>query len=239
MNQALSPELQKATEQWRQSTQAEPVPTHHLWQRSLLAFLAALSLSLCTLALIHQLISQPQAIASKDYDYNVIDFVRLKKDSDIETRNRKLPEKPEPPEELPAKTLNISQTQSLSPQDLEFELPPMDLPKNLSSGPELSGLFSQGTGGQNRSIIPLVRIQPQYPRKAVMRQIEGEVLLAFTITPTGSVANIEVISAKPKGVFERAAKRALLKWRFKPKVVQGKAISQQAQQNFVFKLNNP
>lgn len=236
MNQALSREFSQKIASQPQQRVAKP--SAHPWQRMLLALAVASVLALGSLYLMQQLVSQRQAIASKDYDFNVIDFVRLKQDSDVETRQRTRPEPPEPPQEMAPQPVSLSQPQTMQPQDMEFDMPEMDLPTHMTDGPRLGGLMSHQSGAAHSSIIPMVRIQPQYPRRAVMRGIEGEVVLAFIITPTGTVTDIEVISATPPGVFERAAKRALMKWKFKAKIVDGKPVSQHAQQNFVFKLEN-
>lgn len=237
MNQALQQELSRNKLKRADKNAIRP-PQFSLLARLSLALFVAAAIALASITLMQQLISQRQAIASQDYDVNVIDFVRLKQESEVETRQRTKPKEPEPPTELTPKKVAIAQTQAIIPQDMNFNLPELDLPSNLTGGPKLGGLMSHRSGAAHSSVIPLVRIQPQYPRRAIMRGTEGEVVLAFTITPTGGVKNIEVVSATPKGIFERAAKRALLKWKFKPKVVNGEAVAQQAQQNFVFRLEN-
>lgn len=213
------------------------IKENHLLRVSL-AIVVAGVISFIALVIMQSLISQQKAIASQNYDFNVVDFVRLKKDSVVETRERRLPEKPKPPEALQRAPLDLSMEQDISSQDMEFDIPTLDLPHNLAGGPRLGGLMSHGTGGSDSSVIPLVRIQPQYPRRAAMNGTQGEVLLAFTITPTGTVQDVSIVEAKPRGVFERAAKRAILKWKFKPKVIDGKAVSQQAQQKLVFKISS-
>ena len=50
--------------------------------------------------------------------------------------------------------------------------------------------------------------------------------MSFTINEVGGVEDIEVIDAEPKRVFDREARRALRKWKYKPKVVDGKAVKQ-------------
>ncbi len=47
---------------------------------------------------------------------------------------------------------------------------------------------------------------------------------------------VKVLEAQPKGWFERAAKRAILKWKFKPKVVNGHPVARRAVQVIEFKL---
>jgi protein TonB len=62
------------------------------------------------------------------------------------------------------------------------------------------------------------------------------VLLEFTVTPAGRVKNPRVVNSEPPRIFNREAMRAILRWKFKPRVVDGKAIEQQATQKFDFTL---
>ena len=73
-------------------------------------------------------------------------------------------------------------------------------------------------------IIPLVRVNPQYPMRAAQRGIEGWVEVEFTITPAGTVSDPVVIGAKPKGMFNRAALRAIRKWKYNPRMENGVAV---------------
>ena len=63
---------------------------------------------------------------------------------------------------------------------------------------------------------PIVRIEPIYPKEAADQGIEGSVVLGFTLTQDGQTDNVKVISAEPKGVFDREAKRALKQWKYTP-----------------------
>ena len=74
-------------------------------------------------------------------------------------------------------------------------------------------------------LIPLVRIAPQYPRNAARDGIEGWVKMEFTINKAGTVSDPKVLESKPRRVFDRAARRAILKWKFKPRVVDGKPVA--------------
>ena len=82
------------------------------------------------------------------------------------------------------------------------------------------------TGAKQESVSPIVRIEPKYPKQAAEQNIEGSVVLGFTINADGSTDNIKVISADPQGVFDSEAIRALKKWRYKP-------VSNPAQQHLV------
>ena len=81
-----------------------------------------------------------------------------------------------------------------------------------------------------------MRINPIYPRDAAMNGIEGWVKLEFTITETGTVKSPRVIDSKPPRVFNREAMRAILKWKFKPRVVDGVAVERLATQTIDFTL---
>tara|TARA_R110002096_G_scaffold432240_1_gene648725 strand:- start:148731 stop:149264 length:534 start_codon:yes stop_codon:yes gene_type:complete len=74
----------------------------------------------------------------------------------------------------------------------------------------------------DREYLPIVRVPPQYPARAAERGLEGYVVVVFTVTPMGSTTNIKVVESTDK-VFERNAVRAALRFKYKPKVVDGEA----------------
>ncbi|MFT5135207.1 MAG: TonB family protein [Arenicella sp.] len=68
-------------------------------------------------------------------------------------------------------------------------------------------------------IIPakvISRVAPKYPAKALNRNTEGWVEVSFDIDISGMPINIQVADARPKNLFDSAALRAVLKWRFSP-----------------------
>ena len=90
---------------------------------------------------------------------------------------------------------------------------------------EVGGVGGDATGAAGGSeAVPLVRVSPLYPPRAQSRGIEGWVLLQFTITPQGRTKDIEVLDADPKGYFERAARDAVKKYKYKPRIVDGVAV---------------
>ncbi|HKU16585.1 MAG TPA: energy transducer TonB [Steroidobacteraceae bacterium] len=71
-------------------------------------------------------------------------------------------------------------------------------------------------------------VQPVYPETARKRGVEGWVELAFTVTPNGTVEDVEVRNASPANVFDEAAMRAIRGWRFEPVERNGERVAQRA-----------
>jgi protein TonB len=79
--------------------------------------------------------------------------------------------------------------------------------------------------------LPIVKVAPVYPRRAQSRGIEGFVVVEFVVTKNGSVRDPVVIQAKPEDIFNRAAIAATLKFKYKPRVVDGVAMEVAGVQN--------
>jgi protein TonB len=118
-----------------------------------------------------------------------------------------------------------------------MDLPDIDLPLVGGEGMFI-GNFQQVDRSAEGDIIPVVVIRPMYPRDAAIAGIEGWVKVDFTITEVGTVKDPRVIDAYPPRVFNREAIRAILKWKFKPRVVEGVAIERQATQVIDFSLDD-
>ncbi|WP_181935615.1 energy transducer TonB [Wenzhouxiangella sp. 15190] len=91
----------------------------------------------------------------------------------------------------------------------------------MAAMPDLSGVdVDIGTGfNPDRDAQPLVRIPPQYPQRCMGRAEPVEtVVLQFDVTPEGSVVNPEVIEST-NSCLNRAALRAVQRWRYNPKIV--------------------
>lgn len=172
-----------------------------------------------------KLVSQPAKLDNKYGNENFIDFVRSIPQSQTESRRRVLPKKPEAPKEQPKMPkMAVKSVEQSSTPAMNNALPMLNSPLALGDGPYLGGgTGGAGAGTGDSSEMPLVRIEPQYPRKAAMQGKEGWVQLKFDVTETGSVDNVSVVKSEPRRLFDTAAKRALLKWKYKPKVVDGKA----------------
>ena len=74
---------------------------------------------------------------------------------------------------------------------------------------------------------PIYRVEPVYPLKAAQNNISGSVVLQFDITADGSTENVKVITAQPQLTFDQVSVAALEQWKYKPKIMGGKALKQE------------
>lgn len=207
--------------------------------RVLASTAAALVFSLLLLFALRAAISPSREGLRPDAELRVVDFVRLKRDSELQQKQRPKPRRPEPRKPPPRPRVDLPKPQlakpPAAPQARFRPSPALD----LSATSALSDAVVDSAAEQpvSADILPLVRVEPVYPRRAKRRKKEGRVVLSFTITPVGSVSNVRVTEANPPDLFERAARRALLKWKFKPKIVDGEAVSQQHSVAIDFRLD--
>lgn len=110
--------------------------------------------------------------------------------------------------------------------------------KTKGSGDGGTDSKGKGGGGASSGVIPLSRVPPKYPVRAINRHIEGWVKIEFTITTTGKVIDPVVVDAQPADIFDEAALKALRQWVFKQKIVDGQPVEQRAVQTLQFKLTS-
>jgi len=93
-------------------------------------------------------------------------------------------------------------------------------------------------------LLPLVKIQPKYPRRALARNIEGFAIAEFDVDKLGRVVDCKVVAAQTTTgsntrVFDQAACNAAEKFRYRPKIVDGQAVEVRGVQNrFVFEIED-
>lgn len=121
----------------------------------------------------------------------------------------------------------------------EFDMtPPADL-DNAAPRPKFdfkgkrAGVFADG------SYVPIFKVPPIYPRRAQERGIEGCVMLKFIVTKVGSVRDPIIEWSTPSGIFDRAALRSALKFKYKPQIRDGEAIEVKDVYNIIiFKIED-
>ncbi|MDE0679544.1 MAG: TonB family protein [Gammaproteobacteria bacterium] len=172
--------------------------------------------ALALLWLMQFLIATGQAAITEALDARFVDFVRVKREETVERKQ----EKPERPPEVDDEPPDIPQ-QDMDSSDFDSSVavsaPNPDMDVGLDG--EL-GDFSLAEG----DYLPIVKVAPMYPRRAQSRGLEGYCDLQFTVTPLGTTADVSVIECT-SSLFERASVQALLKFKYKPRVVNGTAIA--------------
>ena len=134
-------------------------------------------------------------------------------------------DKPEKPEEQP---------EDIAQPDVDLQpLTGLDVTISKPKAQKMTG----GSFFRDGEYIPLFKVTPIYPRRAQERGTQGYALVKFTITESGTVANVEPVEGfcgdpqnpdtefRPCSMFNSASSRAALKLKYKPKIVDGKAVA--------------
>ncbi len=136
-----------------------------------------------------------------------------------------------PPLEIPAPGFDAPQ---LAPESFAIN-GPITTDKNAAR-PGLA--LSEG------EYLPIVKVPPEYPSIALSRGIEGYCTVVYTVTKTGSTRDVQPVpgecltkDGQPTSVFDRVSVRAASKFKYKPKVVDGKPIEVSGVKNrFTFEM---
>ena len=203
--------------------------------RYMVSIVIAVVVTLAAFYLMHRLISGAAGERPEMEQPPGIRVGPIEIEQDFETKERRKPEPPPPPDTPPPPPdISVTEVEKVRTPMPDLNLPNLNL--GASGGPPILGNFGMDRTAEG-DVVPLVRINPQYPRDAAMNQIEGYVTIEFTITETGSVRNPRVIDARPPRVFDREAIRAILRWKFKPRIIDGVAVERQATQTIDFNLD--
>jgi len=156
---------------------------------------------------------------------NLVDFVRLRRDETIHRRELK-PRKPLPPQSPPPLP-SPPQFESLNPNVETIAISATPAETDI----ELSGAgFSLGVG--EGDYLPIVKVAPIYPQRALLRGIEGYCVVQYTVTRQGKIRDPFVIEDRcTHSMFQRPSLQAALKFKYKPRVIDGQAIDVPGVQN--------
>ena len=184
--------------------------------------------------IIQSLITQGSGINKDRNNPNYVDFIRVKQDDTLQERKRTIPDKPPTPKRPPQPQIELDVNKPPPVAKLDFEMPDFSLPTDFS-GAFLSNLESMGSGISQ--LIPIVKVAPRCPREAQINGINGSVQMLLTISDAGRVKNIVIQSFKPSRVFNSEAIKAVKRWQFKPKTIDGVAVDQKGQLEVEFSCN--
>lgn len=192
--------------------------------RFIIAFVLSLAITLGLFFLMQSLIKMGGSALTEPPQGSVLDFVRVKQDEQVEKKDRK-PKKPPKPKEPPPQ-MDQPQMESENPN---AEGSSMDFSADAAGDVSLEGGMALGSG--DGEYLPIVKVAPAYPRRAQQRGIEGFVIVEFTVTKQGAVRDPVVVEANPQGIFEQAAIDAVLKFKYKARVVNGEPTAVSGVQN--------
>ncbi|CAI8210987.1 MAG: Uncharacterised protein [Glaciecola sp. HTCC2999] len=199
--------------------------------RLIIAILVSAAITLGLFFLMQSLIKSGGSALTDPPKGSVMDFVRVKKEETVEKKDRK-PKKPPQPEEPPPQ-METPQMDSPSP---DAEASGMDFAADVATDVSLDGGLGLESG--DGEYLPIVKVAPVYPRRALQRGIEGFVIVEFTVNTIGAVKEPFVVEAQPEGIFDQAALDAAKKFKYKPRVVNGEATEVSGVQNRItFKID--
>ncbi len=180
--------------------------------RYVVSIFAGVAVTFTLLFLMQLLIKLGESALTQDRVRHTLEFVRLKRNENLNLQDQ-TPEKPDKPPDVPPE---------VPPQDMDTIDP--NAPTINIRPPTVSNIVDiGGPGGMNVAegdYLPIVRVAPIYPARALSRGIEGYVDMSFTVTAAGTVKDAIVLYSS-SGLFERAATRAVLKFKYKPRVTDG------------------
>jgi protein TonB len=183
-----------------------------------MALCIALAVTYALFYIMQYLITPGYSNLDDDAKGYVVDFVEVEREEIVERKKHK-PKKPPPPESLPPE-LPAPKLDDINPSTDKVAIAAVPVETEIELSAEG---FSLSTG--DGEYLPIVKILPIYPRRAISRGIEGYVILEFTVTKIGTVKDIKVVESKPDTtIFHKAAIKAAEKFKYKPRVIYGQAV---------------
>jgi protein TonB len=92
-----------------------------------------------------------------------------------------------------------------------------------SGGEEPGGDQPLVPGGDVSYPVLVHRVEPDYPRAAILTRSEGVVILDAIITASGGVEEVQVLKSA-NVLLDDAAMRAVRQWTYRPATLNGRAV---------------
>jgi protein TonB len=112
-------------------------------------------------------------------------------------------------------------------------VPPPDLVGGEGNAPQPVLQTVNVSQGVSQGLL-LKKVAPTYPRNALFMHVEGAVELVATISKSGDISHVAVVSGDPQLI--RAAADAVKQWKYKPYMLNGQPVEIQTQVTINFKL---
>ncbi|VUD68179.1 hypothetical protein TDB9533_04026 [Thalassocella blandensis] len=129
----------------------------------------------------------------------------------IETRIERKPQQPEKPLDPPP----VPQSDPEASNEQKVNIQPLSFKE--------SEFKIKGISGMSSMPVAAYLVSAKYPPAALRRGLEGYVDVTFDVNEAGITQNMRVVGAMPEGVFDKSALEAVSRWRYKPKMVDGRA----------------
>ncbi len=183
----------------------------HKIKRFSASALLAITITFGLFFLMQLLIESGNKERPEDDDSRFIDMVRVDREEDV----RRIERVERPPEQVKPPELLTPQINTATPGPTVYNF-------QVSTGPQ--NLAGTGISTGDGEYLPIVKVDPVYPRRARELGIAGYVTVQYTVTTQGTTKDVVVIDADPRGYFERAAVRAAEKYKYKPRVINGQPV---------------
>ena len=199
-----------------------------------LIYIVPLVFTFLVFLIIQQLILRSGELIKQNKAPNLVEFIRIKQDDNLQERTRTLPEKPPKPKRPPTPELELDPNKPPPINNFDFDIPDFSLPTDFKGA--FLGDISNLTSGTSQ-LIPIVKVAPRCPREAAISGIDGSVLMVLNVNANGKVDKVVIKQAKPPNVFNSEAVRAVRRWQFKPKTIDGIAVDQKGELLVEFACN--
>lgn len=151
----------------------------------------------------------------------------------IEETNTKIrrPKEPPKPEQQPPQT-RITNTPNQGDPTTTIDI---SGPTGVGEDMKPDRGFSSNAEGD---YLPIVKVAPIYPNQALRRGVEGYCIVQYTVTTLGSIKDVVVVEDQcSSSAFYNSSINAALKFKYKPRVVDGQAVEVTGVQNkFTFSI---
>ena len=93
-------------------------------------------------------------------------------------------------------------------------------------------ISTSGMSSGDGEYLPIVKVAPIYPNRALTRGIEGYCVVEYTVTQLGTVKDPKVVESQcSSSLFHSASVNAALKFKYKPRIMDGEAVEVPGVQN--------
>jgi protein TonB len=201
-----------------------------------MAFLFSATITLMLFYLMQALIDSGEEAITATNIGTIVDFIRVNEEPDLDLKKRR-PEPPPLPDEIPEVSKPVLRSDAtIDAWSNKLSAPISDVEVSTSLGFRSDGEY-----------LPILKVQPSYPQKALERGQIGWVVVEFTVDEIGRVIDPIVIDNcvmiltrsttacfdKPGRAFDRSALKAAAKFKYKPKILDGEAIATAGVRNMI------